>query len=70
MRAAIPQSAAPVVADVGLLFAVSSLRTKADAADAIREAGGEAVYRLVHDTTLWARPPFLPNGRGFGISLA
>ncbi|TPE50959.1 TIM barrel protein [Amaricoccus solimangrovi] len=31
-------------------FPVSSMRTKAEAVTAIREAGGEGTYKLVHDT--------------------
>lgn len=48
---------APILRDRGLTglveplgFPISSLRTKARAIAAIREAGGEDVYKLVHDT--------------------
>lgn len=48
---------APILRDRGLTglveplgFPISSLRTKAEAAAAIDEAGGADVYRLVHDT--------------------
>jgi 2-keto-myo-inositol isomerase len=47
----------PLLQDRGLIglveplgFPVSSMRTKAEAISAIRDAGGEGTYKLVHDT--------------------
>lgn len=64
----------PILQDHGLTglveplgFPVSSMRTKAEAISAIREAGGEGVFELVHDTFhhhLAGEADFFPDWTG------